>query len=35
LMSAGLSLKLPSLIFVSGPVLSLALDGAKKSLMHL
>jgi hypothetical protein len=35
LMRAGLSLKLPSLMFISGPVLMLALDGAKKSLMHL
>jgi hypothetical protein len=35
LMRAGLSLKLPSLMFVSGPVMMLALDGAKKSLMHL
>jgi hypothetical protein len=33
LMRAGLSLKLPSLMFVSGPVLTLALDGAKKSLL--
>jgi hypothetical protein len=35
LMRAGLSLKLPSLMFVSRPVLMLALDGAEKSLMHL
>jgi hypothetical protein len=34
LMRAGLSLKLPSPTFVSGPVLTLLLDGAKKSLMH-
>jgi hypothetical protein len=34
LMSAGLSSKLPSLIFISGPVLMLARDGAEKSLMH-
>jgi hypothetical protein len=33
-MRAGLSLKLPSLTFVSGPVLTLLLDGAKKSSMH-
>jgi hypothetical protein len=31
----GLSSKLPSLMFVSGPVLTLTLDGAEKSLMHL
>jgi hypothetical protein len=31
---ADLSLKLPSPMFVSGPVLMLALDGAKKSFMH-
>jgi hypothetical protein len=30
-----LSSKLPSLMFVSGPVLTLALDRAEKSLMHL
>jgi hypothetical protein len=35
LMRAGLSSKLPSLMFVYGPVLMLALDRAKKSLMHL
>jgi hypothetical protein len=35
LMRAGLSLKLPSLMFVSGPILTLALDGAEKSLMHI
>jgi hypothetical protein len=35
LMRAGLSLKLPSLMFVSGPVLMLALDGVEKSLMLL
>jgi hypothetical protein len=34
LMRAGLSFKLTSLMFVSGPVLMLALDGAEKSLMH-
>jgi hypothetical protein len=34
LMSASLSSKLPSPTFVSGPILMLALDGAKKSLMH-
>jgi hypothetical protein len=33
-MRAGLSLKLSSPMFVSGPVLTLALDGAEKSLMH-
>jgi hypothetical protein len=33
-MRAGLSSKLPSLAFVSGLVLTLLLDGAKKSLMH-
>jgi hypothetical protein len=32
---AGLSLKLPSLMFVSELVLTLALDKAEKSLMHL
>jgi hypothetical protein len=32
---AGLSLKLPSSMFVSGPVLTLALDRPEKSLMHL
>jgi hypothetical protein len=35
LMRAGLSLKLPSLMFIFGPVLMLALDRAEKSLMHL
>jgi hypothetical protein len=35
LMRAGLSLKMPSPMFVSGPVLMLALDGADKSLRHL
>jgi hypothetical protein len=35
LMRAGLSSKLPSLMFISRPVLTLALDGAEKSLMHL
>jgi hypothetical protein len=35
LMRAGLSSKLPSLMFISGPVLMLALHGAEKSLMHL
>jgi hypothetical protein len=35
LMRAGLCLKLPSSMFVSGPVLTLALDGVEKSLMHL
>jgi hypothetical protein len=35
LMRANLSLKLPSPMFVYGPVLTLALDGAEKSLMHL
>jgi hypothetical protein len=35
LMGAGLSSKMPSLVFVSGPVLTLALDGDEKSLMHL
>jgi hypothetical protein len=34
-MRDGLSLKLPSLMFVSRPVLMLALDRAEKSLMHL
>jgi hypothetical protein len=34
LMRAGLSSKLPSLMFISGPVLTLLLDGAEKSLMH-
>jgi hypothetical protein len=34
LMRASLSLKLPSPMFVSRPVLMLALDGAEKSLMH-
>jgi hypothetical protein len=31
----GLSSKLPSPMFISGPALTLALDGAEKSLMHL
>jgi hypothetical protein len=35
LMRVGLSLKLQSPMFISGPVLSLALDRAEKSLMHL
>jgi hypothetical protein len=35
LMRAGLSLKLLSSMFISRPVLTLALDGADKSLMHL
>jgi hypothetical protein len=34
LMRAGLSMKQPSLMFISGLVLTLALDGAEKSLMH-
>jgi hypothetical protein len=34
LMRAGLSSKLPSLTFIFGLVLTLLLDGAKKSLMH-
>jgi hypothetical protein len=34
LMRAGLSSKLPSPTFVSGPVLTLLLDKAEKSLMH-
>jgi hypothetical protein len=34
LMRAGLSLKLPSSMFVSEPVLTLALDEAEKSLMQ-
>jgi hypothetical protein len=34
LIRAGLSSKLPSPMFVSGPVLMLALDGAEKSLMQ-
>jgi hypothetical protein len=34
-MRVGLSSKLPSLMFVFGPVLTLAPDGAEKSLMHL
>jgi hypothetical protein len=34
LMRAGLSSKLPSPTFISGPVLTLLLDGAEKSLMH-
>jgi hypothetical protein len=33
-MRAGLSSKLPSLMFIFGPVLTLTLDGAEKSLMH-
>jgi hypothetical protein len=33
-MRAGLHLKLPSLTFVTGPVLTLLLDEAEKSLMH-
>jgi hypothetical protein len=32
--AAGLSSKLPSLTFVSGPILTLLLDGVVKSLMH-
>jgi hypothetical protein len=35
LMRAGLSLKLPSLMSISEPVLALALDGAERSVMHL
>jgi hypothetical protein len=35
LMRAGLSSKLSSPIFISGPVLMMALDRAKKLLMHL
>jgi hypothetical protein len=35
LIRVGLSSKLPSSIFIFGPVLTLALDGAEKSLMHL
>jgi hypothetical protein len=35
LMRAGLCSKLPSPMFVSRPVLTLALDGAEKSLMQL
>jgi hypothetical protein len=35
LMRVGLSLKLPSLMFVSKLVLTLALDRTKKSLMHI
>jgi hypothetical protein len=35
LMRANLSSKLPSLMFISGPVLMMALDEAEKSLMHL
>jgi hypothetical protein len=35
LMRAGLSSKWPSLMFIFGPVLTLVLDGAEKSLMHL
>jgi hypothetical protein len=31
---AVLSLKLPSLMFISRPVLTLALDEAEKSLLH-
>jgi hypothetical protein len=34
-MRAGLSSKLSSLMFVSRPVLTLGLEGAEKSLMHL
>jgi hypothetical protein len=34
-MRVGLSLKLPSLMFISGPVLALALGRAEKLLMHL
>jgi hypothetical protein len=34
LMRVGLSLKLPSMMFISGPVLMLALDEAEESLMH-
>jgi hypothetical protein len=34
LMRVGLSAKLPSLMFISKPVLTLLLDGAEKSLMH-
>jgi hypothetical protein len=34
LMRAGLNLKLPSPMFIFGPGLTLALDGADKSLMH-
>jgi hypothetical protein len=33
-MRAGLTSKLPSSTFISSPVLSLLLDGAKKSSMH-
>jgi hypothetical protein len=35
LLRAGLSLKLQSLMFISRPVLMLALDEPEKSLMHL
>jgi hypothetical protein len=35
LMIAGLSLKLPSPMFISRLVLTLALDEAEKSLIHL
>jgi hypothetical protein len=35
LMRAGLSVKLPSPMFISRPVLMLALDRAEKSLVHL
>jgi hypothetical protein len=35
LLRAGLRLKLPSPIFVSEPVVTLALDVAEKSLMHV
>jgi hypothetical protein len=35
LMRAGLSSKLPSPMFISRPILTLELDGADKSLMHL
>jgi hypothetical protein len=34
LMRAGLSSKLPSVMFISGPVLTSVLDGAEKSLMY-
>jgi hypothetical protein len=33
-MRADLSSKLPSLMFISGQVLTLVVDGAEKSLMH-
>jgi hypothetical protein len=35
LLRDGLSLKLPSPMFISGLVLTLVLDEAEKSLMHL